>query len=105
MVSLGRNELNHVNMFSNMLTLVDVLVLIDFELGYRKLKWMKQVINMESDLDHINGLMQERHNSIANALKLRLFCIIPSIFWWMRYVNQQAIAGATILAHKSLQFI
>ena len=24
---------------------------------------------------HINGLMQKRRNSIANALELRLFCI------------------------------
>ena len=29
---------------------------------------------------NINGLMQKRHNSIANALKLRLFCIKLSIW-------------------------
>ena len=28
---------------------------------------------------HINGLMQERHNSIANALELCLSCTNPSI--------------------------
>ena len=37
---------------------------------------------------HIDGLMQKRHNSIANALELRLFCIKPWIYcsshacWW-----------------------
>ena len=67
-------------MFLNMLTLVDLLVLIDVELGYHTLKWMKQFINMESDLDHVNASMQERRSSIANALKLRLSCINPSMF-------------------------
>ena len=28
---------------------------------------------------HIDGLVQERHNSIANALELRLSCINPWI--------------------------
>ena len=28
--------------------------------------------------DHINGLVQERHNSIANALELCLSCANPS---------------------------
>ena len=28
---------------------------------------------------YISGLMQERHNSIANALELRLSCINPRI--------------------------
>ena len=28
---------------------------------------------------HIDGLVQEKRNSIANALELRLFCINPSI--------------------------
>ena len=28
---------------------------------------------------YINGLVQERHNSIANALELRLSCTNPSI--------------------------
>ena len=31
-------------------------------------------------LAHIDGLVQERRNSIANALKLRLSCINPSIW-------------------------
>ena len=30
--------------------------------------------------DHINGLVQERRNSIANTLELRLSCTNPSIF-------------------------
>ena len=29
---------------------------------------------------HVDGLMQERHNSIANALELRLSCTNPSIY-------------------------
>ena len=31
--------------------------------------------------NNIDGLMQNRRNSIANALELRLFCIMPSIWW------------------------
>ena len=30
---------------------------------------------------YIDGLMQERRNSIAKALELRLSCINPSIWW------------------------
>ena len=30
-------------------------------------------------LGHLNGLVQERRNSIANALELRLSCINPPI--------------------------
>ena len=30
--------------------------------------------------DHLDGLVQERRNSIANALELRLFCTKPSIW-------------------------
>ena len=30
---------------------------------------------------HIDGLVQERRNSIANALELRLSCTNPSICW------------------------
>ena len=29
--------------------------------------------------EHVDGLMQERHNSIANALGLRISCINPSM--------------------------
>ena len=32
-------------------------------------------------VDYTNGLVQERHNSIANALELRLSCTKPSISW------------------------
>ena len=30
-------------------------------------------------IDHINGLVQERHNSIANAMELHLSCTNPSM--------------------------
>ena len=30
---------------------------------------------------NLNGLVQERHNSIANALELHLSCTNPSIWW------------------------
>ena len=30
---------------------------------------------------HISGLVQERHNSIANALELRLSCTNPSTWY------------------------
>ena len=32
--------------------------------------------------EHINGLVQERRNSIANAMELRLSCTNPSISYW-----------------------
>ena len=31
-------------------------------------------------IDHIDGLVQERRNSIANTLELHLSCINPSIY-------------------------
>ena len=36
-------------------------------------------LNLMKYVTHIDGLMQERHNSIANALKLRLSCTNPTI--------------------------
>ena len=45
------------------------------DLGYGCLSWV-----------HINGLVHERRNSIANALDLRLACINPSIFWPQFYI-------------------
>ena len=37
---------------------------------------------------YIDGLMQERYNSIANALELRLSCINQSIwFVWLHLLN------------------
>ena len=33
---------------------------------------------------HVDGLMQERRNSIANALELRLSCTNPSMFIWVQ---------------------
>ena len=35
-------------------------------------------------LSNIDGLMQKRRNSIANALELRLICIKPSIWYTSR---------------------
>ena len=35
------------------------------------------------DPPHMAGLMQERQNSIANALELRLSCTSPSIWDWV----------------------
>ena len=60
------------------------------------LHWHNLLSNLESvlgnDISHlentylsrisvvyIDGLVQERRNSIANAMELRLFCINPSI--------------------------
>ena len=34
---------------------------------------------IEQGLFDINGLIQERHNSIANALELRISCTNPSM--------------------------
>ena len=37
------------------------------------------IVEIKQLHDHIDGLVQERRNSIANALELRLSCINPSI--------------------------
>ena len=34
----------------------------------------------QTPLHHIDGLMQKRHNSIANTLELCLYCSNPSIY-------------------------
>ena len=41
-----------------------------------KYNWTTDILDTHT---HINGLVQERHNSIANALELRLSCTNPSI--------------------------
>ena len=43
---------------------------------------------------HINGLMQERRNSIANALELRLSCTNPSIYSPCNYWSIRALMSA-----------
>ena len=42
------------------------------------------IIKMGQTWDHLDGLMQERRNSIAKTLELRLSCPNPSILclWW-----------------------
>ena len=35
--------------------------------------------SVENDISYTDGLMQERRNSIANTLELRLSCTNPSI--------------------------
>ena len=47
---------------------------------------------------YIIGLVQERHNSIANALELRLSCINPSILG----LNSFTIVPANVQAHNEL---
>ena len=43
------------------------------------------------DHTHIDGLVQERRNSIANALELRLSCTNPSIFEFCDKVSHNAL--------------
>ena len=43
----------------------------------------------------IDGLMQKRRNSIANALELCLFCIKPSIYLWRIQVMVQQNEACT----------
>ena len=37
----------------------------------------------EKHISYIDGLVQERRNSIANALELRLSCTNPSMRLWL----------------------
>ena len=46
--------------------------------GVMVLQWIS--FNLISSQLHIDGLVQERRNSIANALELRLSCTNPSIY-------------------------
>ena len=40
--------------------------------------WFKLIhVYKSGPIDHVDGLVQERHNSIANALELRLCCTNP----------------------------
>ena len=43
-------------------------------------KWLADVQEVEH-VEHIDGLMQERRNSIANALELGFSCTNPSIYF------------------------
>ena len=43
----------------------------------QSLKWSN--LSFKSPREHFDGLVQERHNSIANALELRLSCTNPTI--------------------------
>ena len=38
-------------------------------------------MNVPDNWDHIDGLVQERHNSVANALELHFFCTNTSTWW------------------------
>ena len=49
------------------------------ELADQKCYWHWVLDNDICWMDHFDGLVQERHNSIANALELRLSCTNPSI--------------------------
>ena len=51
--------------------------------------------------EYFHGLVQERHNSIADALELRLSCINPSILCWQYMI----ICYPTNLVHKELVLI
>ena len=51
--------------------------------------------------DHIDGLMQERRNSIANALELHLSCTNPSIWQWVvRHQMRQSSPGWSVLGDE-----
>ena len=46
----------------------------------RQTSWIQKMYCYHHfDQGHIDGLVQERRNPIANALELRLFCTNPSI--------------------------
>ena len=50
---------------------------------------------------HIDGLMQERHNSIANALELCLSCTNPSIWYWIRHKDEKYLCkNMAVILHS-----
>ena len=56
--------------------LVDVCMLLD---PYAA-TWPCHILPPQDTYLHIDGLVQERRNSIANALELRLYCTNPSLW-------------------------
>ena len=61
---------------------------IDSSLDHQQLA-ASQKMNLKNSFsnDNINGLVQERRNSIANVLELRLSCTNPST--WINMINFQ----------------
>ena len=49
---------------------------------------------------HIDGLVQERLNSIANSLELHLFCTNPSILWTNDTNRQVSNIRCTLVDNK-----
>ena len=47
-------------------------------------KWWPFCLHLNECVEYIDGLVQERSNSIGNALELRLFCIKPLI--WQKHI-------------------
>ena len=56
-----------------------IFITFDFFIRCRYFKPSESKLKNLFILHDMDGLMQERHNSIANTLELRLSCINPSI--------------------------
>ena len=56
-------------------------VTYDFAIYIKWLHLWLYLFRAPISICHIDGLVQERHNSIANALELRLSCTNPSIWY------------------------
>ena len=50
-----------------------------------------EFIKIATYTEHIDGLEQERHNSIANALELRLSCINPSTYKFVYMIYEMKL--------------
>ena len=81
--------------------------------SYIQCEYIFILAEVNSDLDdvsclHIDGLVQERRNSIANALELRLPCTNPSIYThclpappgicWICFIYWQAAVARCVLS-------
>ena len=64
--------------------------------GVTRTQWVKKTnfLCCMNKILHINGLMQEKRNSIANAVELHLYCPNPSIY--------SSIYGCTAKAYLSV---
>ena len=58
-------------------------------------------MHLQTSSDHINGSVQERHNSIANALELRLSCTNPLISSGADPSFQSPVSGHNLLLFVS----
>ena len=63
----------------NRIIIVTLYNMVEFKMILLNSLLPSDMIGIQDPCQHVDGLVQERRNSIANTLELHLFCTIPSI--------------------------